>query len=376
MLLHQTTPLESKIIQIETPCYVYYLERLRGRIAEIRSSFNISNFCLLFATMANDRAEVLKEIANVGVGACVNSIAHLELALSTGFLPEMIQFTSTGIPDKDMSLLIEKGISVNLDSPLQVKQWCHLANDGCKVGLRVNAASLESKAYGDRIGMDIADLSLAIEQASLSNSVVAGLHIYVGTNFQSADEMLPTLQAFFELASSIPDLEYVNIGGGVGVNYQHTGQDFDLVKFGREISYLINSLSENIGRVIKLYFEPGRSLVASSGEFFTRVTDIKKLNGITYVTVDASVAIFPRPFHHPNNFHRVRVIGKDDSSKELTEITIVGRTTFSRDILTQCIIPNKIEIGDILVFDDSGAYCQSMVSKFLGQQDPKYLVFN
>lgn len=368
--------LDPNLLQIETPFYIYHLERLRSRIAEIRSIFDVPEFHLLFATMANDRPEVLQEIAKAAVGACVNSTLHLELSLAMGFLPEMIQFTSTGLPAKDMHLLIERGISVNLDSPLQVEQWCRLAKGSSKVGLRVNAASLERKQQGDRIGIDIADLSAAMREASSHKSVVNGLHVYVGTNFQSADEMLPTLRAFFDLASSIPELEYVNIGGGVGVDYQHTGQEFDLFKFGSEVSLLTRSLSEFLGHSITLFFEPGRSLVASSGDFFTRVTDIKRLNGITYVTVDASIAIFPRPFHHPDSLHRVQIVGKDDITKESKEVIVVGRTTFSRDILTRCILPNTLEIGDLLIFNDAGAYCQSMISRFLGQKEPIHLVLN
>jgi diaminopimelate decarboxylase len=224
--------------------------------------------------------------------------------------------------------------------------------------------------------MDVVDLLVARREASSCGGVINGLHVYVGTNFQSADEMLPTLRAFFNMALSIPELEYVNIGGGVGVDYTRIGDQFNLLKFGSEVSKLTRRLAERMGRDVTLFFEPGRSLVASSGAFFTRVTDIKRLSGTTYVTVDASIAIFPRPFHHPDSPHRVQAVGRAHETKSLEEVTIVGRTTFSRDILAQCKLPSTIELGDLLVFEDAGAYCQSMISQFLGQGEPPYLIID
>jgi diaminopimelate decarboxylase len=121
-------------------------------------------------------------------------------------------------------------------------------------------------------------------------------------------------------------------------------------------------------RPLALLFEPGRSLVASSPQFITRVTDIKHLAGNRFVVVDASVSVFPRPLHHPDSLHRVRVI--EGNGGEMVPSAIVGRTTFSRDILGSYPLPASLKVGALLAFDDAGAYCESMISRFLGQRDP------
>ncbi len=97
--------------------------------------------------------------------------------------------------------------------------------------------------------------------------------------------------------------------------------------------------------------------------------------GTNYLGVDASVAVFPRPFHHPDTPHRVRsLFSAGDEPK--SDFVVVGCTTFSRDILGVASLRASIEPGDLLVLDDAGAYCQSMTSRFLGQVEPSVHFLN
>ncbi|HXM74572.1 MAG TPA: hypothetical protein VN904_04795, partial [Chthoniobacterales bacterium] len=115
-----------------------------------------------------------------------------------------------------------------------------------------------------------------------------------------------------------------------------------------------------------------RSLVANCGTFVTRVTDVKTLRDKAYVGVDGSVAVFPRPFHHPDTPHRIRHLNGEDTRKAngCENAAVVGRTTFSRDILGTALLPRDLRPGDLLAVDDAGAYSYSMASRFLGQPEP------
>jgi diaminopimelate decarboxylase len=236
--------------------------------------------------------------------------------------------------------------------------------------VRVNAASLipDNSAIGDRIGIDVADLTGALDVAHSFCGVLDGLHIYVGTNFQSPNAMLPALEGFFRHAFKLTGLRYLNIGGGVGIDYTRAGSDFDLALFGASVGELYRGLISTVGRPIRLLFEPGRGLIARSGLFLTAVTDVKKLRGQDFVVVDGSVAVFPRPLLHPESPHRVRRLGeRSENNQSNHDVSIVGKTTYSRDILARCRVPNDICVGDVLVFEDAGAYCSSMASRFLGR---------
>lgn len=353
-----------------TPFYVYDLATLRRQCKEFENAFPYPWFQLFFATMANDRKVVLQDLAGLEVGACVNSIPHLELALESGFLTKRIQFTSTGVSKPDMKHLLSHGVRLNADSVNQLEQWASLG--GREVGLRVNAACLSIERPADRIGMSLEDISLAHSSARSHGLKISGLHVYIGTNLQSHEQLLPTIDNLFRFAEQFDDLEYINIGGGVGVNYQHKDPKFDLGAYGRAIASYHSRLTQEIGRSLEIIVEPGRKLTASCGKMITKITDIKYLHGRRYVTVDASVAIFPRPFHHPESTHNVWLLAaeQDKVSCSSSEAVVVGRTTFSRDILGVTMLADNIEIDDVLVFDDAGSYSQSMETRFLGQPVP------
>lgn len=361
--------------QLGTPLFYYSMTALRQQIARLRESLNGYPVRLLFATMANDRAEVLRTISGEGVGACVNSVLHLRRALDHGFPASSIQFTSCGLPVDDMKYLQSLGIPANLDSPGQIEAWCGV-REGAVVGARLNAASLSgSPAKVDRIGMTVADFERAKVLAQRKGGRVNGIHIYAGTNFQTAREILSILRCAFEVAQNHRDLDYINLGGGIGINYEHSGHEFEYQEFGRGVCALARQASEQRGAPLTVLFEPGRSLVGSSGKFVTRVTDVKELGGSRFVVVDASVSVFPRPYHQPGSFHRVSVLNHSgNGSTRWVSSTIVGRTTFSRDILGSYELPADLTVGSLISFDDAGAYCESMISRFLGQGDPAFYV--
>ncbi|MGE3476109.1 MAG: hypothetical protein AB7H70_09915 [Rhodospirillaceae bacterium] len=355
---------------VPTPAYIYDLTALRTRVHELRQALGGFPSQLFFATMANDHPRVLQELASQGIGACVNSLNHLDLALAAGFPEQKIQFTSTGLPHAVFERLRRSSITVNLDSAAQVEGW--RAVGGESAGVRINASSLGLGRPFDRIGIHASELQNICRQAAKIGVSVVGLHIYVGTNIQQPQEIIPTLDAFFRVAEHVHDLRYLNIGGGIGVNYQRTGPDFDIGAYGASLAQLHSRLSEKLGREINVVVEPGRGLVAGCGTFLTRITDQKTLAGIRYIGVDASIAVFPRPFHHPDVPHRIRGLNyhrTGDSSRAV----VAGCTTFSRDILGEAVIPVDTGVGDLLIVDDAGAYSQSMMSRFLGQRDPETL---
>lgn len=357
--------------RLGTPLFCYSLKTLRDQIARLRRAMSGYPVELLFATMANDRPEILRAIAGEGVGACVNSLPHLKQVADQGFPAGRIQFTSCGLPASDMAMIHAGGIAANLDSVSQIQTWCCITR-GAPVGARINAAAISGGAVApDRIGMDLDDFDRARVTARRLQGRVSGVHVYAGTNFQSPRAMLPVLHGIFDLARRVPEIEYVNLGGGIGVDYSHAAESFDYEGFGVEVCDLAHRVSTERERPLRVLFEPGRSLVASSGLFVTSVTDTKMLHGTRFVVVDASVSNFPRPYHQPGSFHNARLLRPSDATPDETvPCTVVGRTTFSRDILGHYRLPATLEVGALIGFEDAGAYCESMMSRFLGQRNP------
>src|SRR5207247_4086667 len=111
---------------------------------------------------------------------------------------------------------------------------------------------------------------------------------------------------------------------------------------------------------LDIIVEPGRYFVADSAVFLTRVTDRKRLAGKDIAAVDGSISVFPRPFHHPDTPHQIRrLVGPGTNGHRRRKVLVVGRTTFSRDILGVSLLPSNLRTGDVVAISDAGAYSAS-----------------
>lgn len=381
---HQTIPVRvaERCMVAAGPTYVYDLRQLRRTALLISDAFKHEDAIVLFATMANPRPEILETLGGMGIGACVNSVAHLRAAIRAGMQCDRIQFTSSGLSKADIEEIAATKVQCNVDSTLQAMMFLDVLS-GAACGARVNTRILldESVSLHDRLGLDPAELPTLSALMGNRNGKLNGAHIYVGTNYQTHVEMLPAIDAFFEAAAAIPTLDYVNVGGGIGVDYSRKNDEFNVNDYARSISTRLYALRERLDRQVKLVVEPGRAMVASSGYFTCRVTDIKKLGDRTFVGVDASIAQFPRPWYHPETPHKVftaKSICDIDASneQEAMDVVIAGRTTYSKDVLSTARLPQNLQIGDALIFADAGAYCDSMASRFLGQPEAESVFLN
>jgi diaminopimelate decarboxylase len=352
--------------------------KILNQCADVESSayvYDVAKLVDTIQTMANPLPKILQVTAAHGLGACVNSINHLEAAQRAGVPATRIQFTASGVPERDMIAVASADVRCNLDSPLQVERY--LSRSGAReCGIRLNVRSMMGGSYEsqDRLGVDVGALPALVDAARQLGGRIVGAHVYVGTNFLSYADMIPTLTAFFAACESIPDLDYVNLGGGMGVDYAGRNSLFDLDAFSQTVRSSLATLAAKKGRAIQLYIEPGRSLVSSCGYFASRVTDIKELGTKRFIVLDSTVAQFPRPWHHPDSPHRavaVNVPGDD-----ICDSVLVGRTTYSNDILGRQPLPRGLAVGDVVVFLEAGAYCDSMRSTFLGQSDPAQILVN
>ncbi|MBK9239273.1 MAG: alanine racemase [Acidobacteria bacterium] len=353
-----------------TPLYVYDLAQVRARASELRRVLEPARCRLLFAIVANDRPEVLRTVAELGIGACVNSVPHLRLAIEAGICVAETQFTATGITRQDMRLLQQLHVRTNLDSLSQLEAWLDLG--ATEAGIRLNAASIGGPRSADRLGISADDVQRAIAIAARTGARLTGAHVYLGTSFQRPEEMLPTLHRAARVAAELPALSYLNIGGGIGVDYERCGRSFDLSGFAEGLATCAEFLVDRVGHAVDLVFEPGRALVADCATFVTTVTDVKELRGERFIGVDASIAVFQRPLVHPESPHSIRRIGSSDARRTSPagRASVVGRSSFSGDILSVAQLPGDVSVGDLLAIDDAGAYLQSVASRFLGQPEP------
>jgi diaminopimelate decarboxylase len=368
-----------------SPVYLYD----EAKIKRMVNNFKMINYKptnIYFATMSNNTPGVLRLLRTLGIKLFVNTPKHLLIGLGAGFSPSEIVFTSTNLSSMDMKYAIASGVALNVDSLGQLEQYGRLNPGGC-VGLRVNLDTLShfpeshSGVYigpKSRIGIFESELDKAFAIAKKNNLKLVGVHVYLGTNIQEHDIFLEGAEEIFRIAHRFPDLRYIDLGGGFPVKVHSNEPDFDYKQFGDAISARMERFSEEVGRSIELAFEPGRALLSDTAAFITTATDIKQRKEQNYIGVDSSIDIFPRPLYYDVSteaYHPVFIVGKHQIVTNKS-VNVCGSTTYSRDYLARDRYLPEVKVGDILVFENAGAYCCSAYSDFLRRLRPAELLLN
>ena len=332
-----------------------------------------------FALMANAQPSFLRLIKDAGLQVFVNSVLHLELVLSLGFSGADIVYAASAMDEATMKKAQACGCIVILDSMSQFRLWQRLF-PGSKAGIRCNIGSrVEAKntLAGFFIGKE-SRLGFTIEEIEelRGNPAISGLHSYLGTDILDIEYFMECYTQIAKLAGMFPALEFLDFGGGFGLGGK-LDQKLDLQAYGAKVSSLMQSLSAQVGRSIKLMLEPGRIIGGAAGYFVCRVTDIKEREGLRLIGVNASVAQFPRPLFYPDSaFHPVALIPQQPSTDaQQYRSSIYGCSTYSRDFLAREVQLPRAEVGDIIVLGYAGSYCAGAYTHFLGfpEADEYYL---
>jgi diaminopimelate decarboxylase len=198
--------------------------------------------------------------------------------------------------------------------------------------------------------------------------------MYAGTNTLRATRFVECLDRLIAASDLLPDLEYLDLGGGFGVAYKEDRSRLDLHSLGVDLSRRFESLSKRRGRAVRLMIEPGRALVARAGTLLMKVVSVKQRGGRRYVGVDSTVGnIVVESVYH--SYHRIEALAPRGEPLEIPT-DVCGNTTHSRDYLGRsCRLP-ELAPGDILALCDAGAYGYAMSSHFLNRPRPAEVVID
>lgn len=355
--------------------YVYDNEVIREN-CRILQNIGYPNKSIHFASMANIHPQFLRIVKEEKVNVFVNSIMHLQVAREVGYSGEEIIFTSSALTEKTMRFAHNFGVQLNLDSPNQLNLWMKLF-PGEPVGIRCNIGD-KVKPYSTHAGFFIGSESrLGFSGNEIAQivdkSIIKGLHIYVGTDVFDTNYFIDCYKELIDMAVDFPKLEYLNLGGGFGVE-ENGDKQFDFSEYNIRVSELMSGFSRHRGSNIRLILEPGRIIGGQAGFFVCNVTDIKKRAENRLVGVNASTVQFSRPLLYPETANHPVVIirqGVQLSSESLYPTTIYGCSTYSRDIFSNKVQLPEVEIGDIVVLGNAGSYSASSYCQFLGFPKPE-----
>ena len=360
----------------DCPVWAYDATIINARIQQLQQ-FDV----IRFAQKACSNIHILRLMQQAGVKVDSVSLGEIERALVAGYQPggDEIVFTADVFDAPTLARVAELKIPVNVGSVDMLHQLGEVS-PGHRVWLRVNPGfghghSQKTNTGGEnsKHGIWHSDLSLALSAIRQHGLKLVGIHMHIGSGVdyghleQVCDAMVDQVVSFGQ------DLEAISAGGGLSIPYHYGEEAIDTDHYFGLWNGARQRIAAHLGHAVKLEIEPGRFLVAESGVLVSQVRAVKAMGSRHFVLVDAGFNDLMRPSMY-GSYHHISALAGDDRQIDLQqtiESVIAGPLCESGDVFTQQeggkvetrTLP-AVQVGDYLVFHDTGAYGASMSSNY------------
>ncbi|MQL89185.1 hypothetical protein Taro_021766 [Colocasia esculenta] len=369
------------------PFYLYSKDQITRNFEAYREALEGLKSVIGYAIKANNNLKILEHLRQLGCGAVLVSGNELRLALRAGFDPTKCIFNGNGKLLEDLVLAAKEGVFVNVDSEFDLENIVTAARHAGKkvrILLRINpdvdpqvhpyvATGNKNSKFGIR--NEKLQWFLDAVKSHPNELQLVGAHCHLGSTITKVDIFKDAAVLMVNYIDQIRaqgfNIDYLNIGGGLGIDYHHTGAilptPMDLINTVRELV---------VSRDLNLIIEPGRSLIANTCCFVNRVTGVKTNGTKNFIVIDGSMAELIRPSLY-GAYQHIELVSPPLPTAETSTFDVVGPVCESADFLgkdRELPTPAK---GAGLVVHDAGAYCMSMASTYnLKMRPPEYWIDN
>jgi len=361
-----------------TPTYVYSHAAIQRAYGELDEAFSGLDHLVCYAVKANGNLAVLRALASLGAGADIVSGGELYRAMRAGFDPKKVVFAGVGKTEPElMAGLGERILLFNVESASELERLEQIAarfGKRARVSLRVNpdvdAGSHDHITTGrerDKFGIPV-DQALALaERAGQYRCVdIIGVHQHIGSQITKLQPFRDSVERSAGLVEELQergfDIQYFNIGGGLGIRYkdEETPTPKELVE---EIRPILQRLQN---KPVKILCEMGRYISGAAGVLLTGVVYRKKSGEKDFIVADAGMNDLLRPSLYDAH-HEIRAVEQNGS---VTDADLVGPVCESGDYLARDRELPDAQEGDLLAVMDAGAYGFSMASNYNSRPRP------
>ena len=350
------------------------LDLMTSRLEELSQAFPLGTLHSI-AVKANPLLEVLKTLVQSGAGLEVASAGELALALAAGCRPESIVFDSPAKTEAELVYALELGVRINANSLAELERLHHLLAESPEfpqppqLGLRLNPAVADaSRSSTTMVATPNSKFGLpaeVVEQALQQYPWLNGLHIHVGSQVATADDLVEAARRMLAIAQRHNNVGWLDIGGGLPARYRSDDPGLSPQDYAERLQAELPQLFE-----YPLITEVGRALQAGCGWAISRVEYADESKAITHLGADFAL----RECYQPQSwYHEIAVFNSQGRPKSgsLRPVDIYGPLCFSGDRLAQQRLLPEIAPGDLLLFHDIGAYTLSMWSRYCSRPMPR-----
>lgn len=377
--------------------YVYDEAVILANMATLAGNFAGVEF--LYSLKTNPHAEVLKTVLGGGFGGDAASLNEVKMCVEAAVPKAKIQYSAPGKSMFDIEEAIEVSTLVadSLGEVLRINEVAKSKGLVAEIGVRINP---DFTFYGDegmaaKFGIDEEQAVAAVAAwLALDNVKIVGLHVHSKSQELDGGVLLGYYEKMFALAEKFQglfgyELEFLNMGSGIGINYEVSDAPLDLVELGGKVGAMVADFNAKNPKM-QVYIETGRYVVGKSGVYCTKVLDKKVSHGKTFVILANTLNGFVRP-----SLGKMVTSYKADAipceplytsagafqfgalveSADLEVVNLVGNLCTGADIVAADIELPKLEVGDVVVMSNAGSYAAVLSPMQFSSQIPPAQLF-
>ena len=363
----------SLVEKYDSPLYVYDAEKIEEQYKRITGAFSsVKHLKINYAVKALSNVNILKLFKSFNAGLDTVSVQEVQLGLKAGFDPQDIIFTPNGVSLEEIVQAKDLGVQINIDNLSILEQFgqkypktpvCIRINPHIMAGgnSKISVGHIDSK-----FGISIHQLPLIHRVVENTGMLINGIHMHTGSDIYDVDAFLRATEILFNAASTFKNLEYIDFGSGFKVPYTEGDIQTDIEELGEKLSKRFNSFCKEVGKELTLMFEPGKFLVSEAGKFLVHVNVVKQTTSTVFASVDSGMNHFIRPMFYDSYHHITNLSNPNGKERFYTVVGYICETdTFGSNRRI-----NEIKEGDVLCFNNAGAYCFSMASNYNSRYRP------
>jgi diaminopimelate decarboxylase len=359
-----------------TPLFAYDLARYRENARAWQLAFAATGlpFRLRFALKANPAPDVLTQFRSlgepgtpesVGIDAC--SPGEVLRAIDCGWQPDEISYTGTNVSERDLDVLLEHDIHLNLDAISQIERYGRRTPGG-QIGIRIDPATgagynaeLEySGVRPTKFGIGLERLDDALAAVARHGLRVDTVHFHAGSgwladglaSFEGA--LLAAVEAVERVRAAGHAVGEVNVGGGVGVRARAHEASVDLEAYAAVVARHLGPLD------VVVAAEPGDGLAKDAAILLGEVVTIETRRGVTFVGLDIGWNVDCAYFIY--GFAQELVLCRDAAADRTERVTVAGHINEASDVFAEDYPMPPVQEGDVIAILNAGAYHQAMAS--------------
>lgn len=369
----RTKELLAAVKEFGSPLYMYDAQKITSQYQRLTKAFKkVDRLRIHYAVKALNNISILQHLKSLGSSLDTVSIQEVQLGLSAGFKASDIIFTPNGVSLEEIEKVATMGVQINIDNLAILEQFGtkHPKTPVCiRINPHVMAGGNTNISVGhidSKFGISIHQMPHLLRIVENTGMTINGIHMHTGSDILDIDVFLYASEILFENAKQFTALDFIDFGSGFKVPYKEGDIETDIEELGEKLGERFNAFAKAYKRPLTLAFEPGKFLVSESGKFLVQVNAVKQTTSTVFAQVDSGFNHLIRPMLYGSR-HEIHNISNPTGKERFYSVVgyICETDTFANNRRIK-----EITEGDILAFDNAGAYCFTMASNYNSRYRP------